>query len=299
MESPAIGTEAHDDIPQRRKRPKPPPPVDEETGEDGAPVEPEPEPVVEKKPLPPRPDRELPGAEDLQRHTAKAVRRSRGPAARDRKPLGARPQPVEDPAVALKRLVGPDRAKSLARRLNDAGRAYQSDRFDDAQKALRPIVKEAPELADGRELMGLAYYRMGKWTEAINQLEHFRAITHSTEQHPVLMDCHRAKKRWADVEILWTELGETSPAGDLITEGRIVLAGAQADQDDLAAAIRTLQAGWKLPKRPQEYHLRRAYALADFYDRAGKAARARELFKWIAGHDQRFADVKTRVKALS
>ncbi|MEM7142016.1 MAG: hypothetical protein AAF548_13400 [Actinomycetota bacterium] len=253
----------------------------------------------EKKPLPPKPERALPGAADLQRHAEKAVRRSRGPAARDRKPLGARPQPVEDPEVVLKRLVGADRAKSLLRRLNDAGRAFQTERFNDARTALRPIVKEAPDLADGRELMGLTLYRMGKWTEAINQLENFRELTHSTEQHPVLMDCHRAKRRWHDVEALWSELGEASPASEIVTEGRIVLAGARGDQDDVPGAIRILQAGWKLPKRPQDHHLRRAYALADLYDRAGKTARARELFKWIAGHDPRFADVKSRVKALS
>lgn len=310
MESPAIGTEGMDDIrPPRKRRPKPPVDAEGETtdgsgsdssgsdgsGSDGAaPVE----PVVEKKPLPKK-ERELPGAEDLQRHAAKAVRRSRGPDVRERKPLGARPQRVQDPEAALDRLVGKDRSKKLVRRLNEAGRAFEAERFDDARKALRPVLTEAPEFADARELLGLSLYRLGRWKAAIDELEAFRELTHSTEQHPVLMDCHRAKGRWADVEALWEELGEASPAGHLVTEGRIVLAGAQADQDDIEKAIRTLQAGWKLPKRPQDHHLRRAYALADLYDRAGKTARARELFKWIAGHDPRFADVKTRVKTLS
>ncbi|MDW3218785.1 MAG: tetratricopeptide repeat protein [Acidimicrobiales bacterium] len=300
MESPAIGTEAMDDIrPPRKRPPKPPVDVDGESGDgEGHEGGPPAEPVVEKKPLPKK-ERDLPGAEDLQRHAAKAVRRSRGPAARERKPLGARPQRVQDPAVVLDRLVGKDRAKKLLRRLNDAGRAFQTERFDDARAALRPVLAEAPELAEARELYGLSLYRLGRWKAAIDELEAFRELTHSTEQHPVLMDCHRAKGRWADVEALWEELGEASPAGDLVTEGRIVLAGAQADQGDIDKAIRTLQAGWKLPKRPQDHHLRRAYALADLYDRAGKAARARELFKWIAGHDPRFADVKTRVKTLS
>ena len=160
-------------------------------------------------------------------------------------------------------------------------------------------MKEAPSLPDGRELMGLTLYRLGKWREAIDQLEVFRELTDSTEQHPVLADCYRALGRLDDVEFLWRELGEASPSSEIVTEGRIVLAGAYADNGDLGKAIRTLEAGWKLPKRPGDQHLRRAYALADFYDRAGKAARSRELFKWIAGHDPRFADVKTRVKQLS
>jgi len=311
MESPAIGTEAFDDFPAKRPR-KPrvrpeeeqpteasEPPADEEsTGAEDAPAEAEVEPVVEKKPLP-KPDRELPGAEDLERHAAKAVRRSRGPSLRERKPLGGRPQRVEDPAEVLKRLVGADRVKSLNRKLNDAGRAFEAERFGDARALLRPVVKEAPSLSDGRELMGLTLYRMGRWKEAIDQLETFRELTDSTEQHPVLADCHRALGRWHDVDFLWEELGSASPSSEVVTEGRIVLAGSYADQGDLPKAIKTLQAGWKLPRRPGGHHLRRAYALADFYDRAGKTAKARELFKWVSGHDPHFSDVKTRVKQLS
>jgi tetratricopeptide (TPR) repeat protein len=301
MESPAIGSEGFDDFPQkrpRRPRVEPEPQLDE-NGE-VIPV-PEAEPQPEPK-EPRRREREasdLPDAADLQRHAEKAVKRGRGPAVRDRKPLGARPQRVEDPAVVLKRLVGAERAKSLMRKLRDAGGAFQSERFTDSQTLLRPVVKEAPDLPDGRELMGLSYYRIGKWREAITELEAFRELTHSTDQHPVLADCHRALGRWNDVEAIWAELGEASPSSELITEGRIVVAGAQADQGDLVGAIRTLEQNWKLPKRPGDQHLRRAYALADFYDRAGKAARARELFKWISSNNPGFADVKSRVKALS
>ncbi len=303
MESPAIGTEGFDDFPA--KRPRKPKAASEgeaaavDGAENEAPAEPA-EPRPAKKPRPEK-DRLLPGADDLERQAARAVSRSRGKnkATRERKPLGARPQRVEDPAVVLRRLVGADRAKSLHRKLNEAGRAFEAERFTDARALLRPVVKEAPDLVDGRELMGLTLYRLGRWKEAIDQLELFREMTGSTEQHPVLADCHRALGRVNDVEFLWQELGDASPRGDVVTEGRIVLAGTYADQGDLAKAIRTLQAGWKPPKRPADQHLRRAYALADLYDRAGKAARARELFKWIAGHDPRFADVKSRVKQLS
>ena len=293
MDSPAIGTEGDDDLAPRRQRPPRPAdgaggPTTEQAGTTSA-----------ERLRPQKKDRDLPGAADLQRHAAKAVSRSRGPRLRARSPLGARAQPVEDPAVVLNRLVGPERAKSLHRILRNADTAFRAERFGDARAQLRPVVGGAPDLPDGRELMGLSLYRMGKWREAIDQLEAFRALSHSTEQHPVLMDCHRALGRWNDVEALWEELGDASPVGGLVTEGRIVLAGAQADQGDLAKAIRTLETGWKSPRRPRDHNLRRAYALADLYDRAGKTIRSRNLFKWIAGHDPRFADVRSRVKALS
>jgi len=247
---------------------------------------------------PSRPDRELPTADDLQRSAAGAVKRGRGKLIRERKPLAPRPRKTVDPAVALRKLVGEQRAKSLNRRVRQAGGAFDGERFQEVRTLLQPVVREAPELPEGRELMGLAHYRLGRWKDAIDQLERFRDLSGSTEQHPVLADCYRALGRWGDVEELWNELGEASPSAELVIEGRIVFAGAKADQGDIAGALRILEQGWKPPKRPRSHHLRRAYALADLYDRAGRAPRARELFKWVAGHDPELADVEARVKAL-
>ena len=55
---------------------------------------------------------------------------------------------------------------------------------------------------------------------------------------------------------------------------------------------------WHLPRQPREHHLRRAYALADLYERAGKLSRARDLFERIQRADARFGDVGRRLKAL-
>lgn len=195
--------------------------------------------------------------------------------------------------------MGAARADRLVKRLNSGAEAFASERFGDARSLLHPIVKEAPELPEGRELMGLTLYRLGRWKEAVEHLEAFRELTASTEQHPVLADCHRALGRWRDVEELWAELGEASPDPALVTEGRIVMAGARADQGDVAGAIRLLEKGWRRPQRPRPDHLRRAYALADLYDRAGKAPRARQLFAWVADHDPGLADVVDRIRSLS
>ena len=246
-----------------------------------------------------RPQRPRPDADDLERAAQRAVRRGRtGDEPRDRRRLPARPHAVKDPAVVLRKLVGEQRAKTLNRKLNEAAKAFEAERYGDARTQLTPIVKEAPELPEGRELMGLTLYRLGKWKDAIEQLESFRELSGSTEQHPVLADCHRALGHWADVDALWEELGEASPSAELVVEGRIVVAGAKADQGDLTSAIRLLEQNWRPPKRPQGHHLRRAYALADLYDRAGRTPRARELFSWVAGHAPDLADVQARVRSL-
>ena len=139
---------------------------------------------------------------------------------------------------------------------------------------------------------------MGRWREAVNELEQFRLLTASTEQNPVLADSYRALGRHSEVEELWRELGEASPSAALVTEGRIVMAGSLADRDRLADAIRLLERGVRFPKRPREHHLRLWYALADLYERAGDMVRSRQLFQRIVEEDAEFADAALRVRSL-
>ncbi len=187
----------------------------------------------------------------------------------------------------------------MASRLEEAARAFAADRFQDSRRILRPIAEEAPDAPDVRELLGLSYYRLGQWAQAISELEAFRALTGSTEQHPVLADCYRARKDWTAVDELWEELRLVSPHPELVIEGRIVSAGAMADRGLLIEAIRELERGWKTVAKPRSYHLRRAYALADLYERSGATPRARDLFTWILRHDPEFADTALRLGALS
>ena len=206
----------------------------------------------------------------------------------------------EAEAAQLRALVGAKRAKVLEPQFAEAASAYSDERFRDASKALKPIVEEAPEFAAARELFGLTLYRLGRWKPAIRELQAFTDLSRgSVEQHPVLADCYRAIGRYDKVDELWEELREASPGGDLVTEGRIVAAGALADQGRTADAIRLLEKGWKSPKRAKLHHLRRAYALGDLYERAPDVPKARATFAWVAAQDPQFADAAERAAALS
>src|SRR5438477_4840358 len=132
------------------------------------------------------------------------------------------------------------RAAKAEQRLMEAARAFERERYKDAARMLRTLAEEAPGAASVRELYGLALYRLGRWADAARELEAFRKQTGSVEQHPVLADCHRALRHWRSVDRLWAELREASPSAALVTEGRIVAAGARADQGDVAGAIRLL-----------------------------------------------------------
>ncbi|MCU1453585.1 MAG: hypothetical protein JWN46_1731 [Acidimicrobiales bacterium] len=199
----------------------------------------------------------------------------------------------------LARSLSPTRAARAELRLRDAARAYEHERYDEVRRLLKPLAEEAPTVAAVRELLGLAYYRMGRWKDAVRELEQFRDLTRSTEQHPVLADSYRALRRWKAVDELWDELREASPAADLVAEGRIVAAGSLADRDRLGDAIRLLERSRRPVKRPQVHHLRQAYALGDLYERSGDVARARELFRWVAREEPEFADAADRARSLA
>ncbi len=198
----------------------------------------------------------------------------------------------------LRGVVAPNRLDRFESRLKDASDAFRRERYEDARRILRPLAEQAPGASSVRELYGLTLYRLGRWAQAKRQLEAFRTQTNSTEQHPVLADCSRALGHYAEVEELWEELRAASPSAELVAEGRIVAAGALADQGRLDDAISLLEGAAKPTKRPMLHHLRMAYALADLYERAGDLPKARELFGRVAASDEDFVDVQARLRAL-
>jgi len=214
----------------------------------------------------------------------------------------SRPRSRKVPKVVTEEVAGavePSLAPRVERRLGQAADAFERDHLADALRILRPLRREAPNVAAVRELTGLAYYGTGQWALAAKELEAFRSLGGSVEQHPVLADCYRALKRYKAVAELWEELREASPGAALVTEGRIVAAGALADQGDVNGAIKLLEKGPVRPSRAAGlHHARLWYALADLYERAGDAPKARELFARVVAVEPGLADAAERLSAL-
>ena len=150
---------------------------------------------------------------------------------------GVAPSPLTIDRSELERAGGREQRGRLERTLREAARAFEGGRLDEALPRLRSLASQAPAYPPARELYGLALYQAGRWDDALRELGAFAALTGSTEQHPVMADCHRARRRWAEVERLWDELRAASPSAELMTEGRIVVAGTRADQGRLQEAI--------------------------------------------------------------
>ncbi len=237
--------------------------------------------------------------DDLEEEANRAVQRGRRPDRVASPGRGRDESEIEDGVRAdLSKAVGAVRVDRYERRLKDASRAFEGERFTDAARILRKLADEAPTAASVRELYGLTLYRLGRWRAAAKELEAFRLLGGSTEQHPVLADCYRALGSHSKVDELWDELKAASPGADLVTEGRIVTAGSLIDRGEVGAAVSLLEQGFTFPKRAKPHHLRRAYALADAYERAGDVIRARELFGRVVAADPDFADARRRQRAL-
>jgi tetratricopeptide (TPR) repeat protein len=182
-------------------------------------------------------------------------------------------------------------------KLEDAARAYSADRYQDALRILRKLVAQSPSSAAVRELLGLTFYRMGRWQWAVRELEAYHKLSGSYDQFPVVADCYRAMRQYSDAEATWEELRQASPSAEVVAEGRLVAAGSLADQGDLRGAVKLLEGSLRR-SRPKVSHLRQWYALADLYERAGELSRARELFSQIAAVDPDAYDVRQRLVAL-
>ena len=189
-----------------------------------------------------------------------------------------------------------DRAiERLARSLH----AFEAHRYSEARKLIMPLLPKVSGIAIVHEVAGLSMYRLGRWQDAADQLEIARGIAAGeVTNHPVLADCYRALRRYEKVTELWESLKLMSPPAGLLAEGRIVAAGALADQGELQAAVRMMTHGTSDPHKVQEHHLREWYVLADLYDRAGDVASARRLFVKIQSSEPKFADVADRLNTL-
>jgi tetratricopeptide (TPR) repeat protein len=257
----------------------------------------EPEVWLRDPPLPATPAR--PGRAGGARRAASPRRpTSDRSAAGARRPGGTPNAPAGGRAENAPRGGVSTAAVKQERRLAEAAKAYEADRYADARRLLRALVERGDASPAVRELHGLTLYRMGKWREAIAELEAFAAATRSFDQHPVLADCHRALRNWGAVEEVWEEIRHASPSPEVVAEGRIVAAGALADQGRISVALQLLDRGRSNVKRPALHHLRLWYAQADLYERAGEIPRARELFRAILRHEPDFVDAAERLTAL-
>ena len=214
----------------------------------------------------------------------KARRRPRGPVS------------VRDEILRHGGTRGDRRFQAMA----EASEAYDEGRERDAVRILRPLVKAMPGAPSVRELLGLSLYRSGQYPAAAEQLEAYVAITGEVDQHPVLMDCARARRDHDRVDELWRELAEVSPGRGARDRGSHRARGlARGPRPAARRRSRCSRAG-PTPRPSACRSTTSASGTRSPTSRsaAGNLPRARTLFDRVRRHDASFADVAERLAAL-
>lgn len=237
--------------------------------------------------------------------TAARVERSgegRNAAARVHAVAGADvlPEAVANEIRGAAATATPRQREALVERMQRMLGAFSYGRYEEVARLGRGLANAAPEVLAVRQLLGLASYQLGRWREAVRQLEAYREMSGESDAVPPLMDAYRALGRRRKVSELWTQLRHGVADADVLAEARIVAAGTLADSGDLQGAISLLVSSGaaKALRNPADRHLRQWYALGDLYERAGDLPSARELFTRVQRVDPEAYDVTDRVAGL-
>lgn len=157
----------------------------------------------------------------------------------------------------------------------------------------------APRSGRLRELLGLAHYHSGNWSEAAGELLAYRRLTASLDQNHVIADCYRAMGRFDRALEVCNEVHRNQVSDEVWTEVTIVAAGALADKGALDQALARLAQGELKPAAVEPHHLRLWYVKADLLERAGRTKEAKELWESIFALDRDFYDVEERLSSAS
>ncbi len=177
--------------------------------------------------------------------------------------------------------------------------AFGENDYARASSLAKQAKTRAPRSGRLRELLGLAYYHSGNWTEAASELLTYRRLTGDIDQNHVIADCYRAAGRFDRALEVCDEVDRTRVSDEVWTEVTIVAAGALADKGDIDQALTRLARGELKPAAVEPHHLRLWYVRADLLDRSGRQQEAKELWELILGEAGEFYDVDERLNALA
>jgi tetratricopeptide (TPR) repeat protein len=152
----------------------------------------------------------------------------------------------------------------------------------------------APRSPSVREILGLIYYRLGRWQEALRELLAYKRLSGKRSQDHLIADCERALGKPERALDFLDKLKASEVGEETLIEGLVVAAGALQDlgRPGDAADLLTKAAG--PPRIVREYHLRLWYALADALENAGRRPEARPWWDAIYAEDPEFFDVAER-----
>jgi tetratricopeptide (TPR) repeat protein len=187
------------------------------------------------------------------------------------------------------------RLESVTSEINEAIEAYQAGNYEDAATLAERAKNEAPRSGRIRELLGLSYYRSGRWHDALRELLTYRRLTGRKDQNHLIADCYRADERIDKALHTINEVSQNEVPLEIWSELLIVAASTIAESGDISRALAQLARTDLKPRKVEPYHLRLWYVRADLLEKAGRSAEARREWETIAAEDPTFFDVADRL----
>jgi tetratricopeptide (TPR) repeat protein len=157
----------------------------------------------------------------------------------------------------------------------------------------------APRSAAAREVLGMAYYGVERWRDAVTELKAYKRICGRTDQNHLIADCYRALGRPEEAVPLADEvLRDRGAPNEAKAEAVIVAASALADRERYGEALALLARAKTREDVSQEYTLRLWYVRGDILARAGRTEEAALEFRKIMRHDPAAFDAAERLSEL-
>ncbi len=220
---------------------------------------------------------------------------------------GARPKGTPTKKALLPREIEEDirrtaRPAQQVDALSRLARAIELLERDDPRGAVPEAEKAkalAPRSASVREVLGMAYYGVGRWQEAITELKAFKRLSGRPDQNHLIADSLRGLGRPVEAVPLAEELLRDRRApNEAKAEAVIVAASALADQKRFPEALALLARAKTRADVAEDYTLRLWYVRGDILARAGRDDEAATEFRKVMRHDPSAFDAAERLAEL-
>jgi tetratricopeptide (TPR) repeat protein len=220
---------------------------------------------------------------------------------------GARPNGTPTKRAELPREVDEDirrtaRPAQQADAASRLARAIERLERDDPRGAVTEAEKakvHAPRSASVREVLGMAYYGVGRWQEALTELKTYKRISGRSDQNHLIADCLRGLGRPMEAVPLAEEiLRDRGAPNEAKAEAVIVAASALGDQERYREALALLARARTREDVAEAYTLRLWYVRGDILARAGRRDEAATEFRKVMRHDPAAFDAAERLAAL-
>jgi tetratricopeptide (TPR) repeat protein len=218
-------------------------------------------------------------------------------ASRPQAPAGTLPRQIQE---EIRRTAPAGKDRDAMSRL---ARAIELLDRDDPKAAAAEAEKAkglAPRSGAVREVLGLAWYGLGRWREALTELKAYKRISGRPDQNHLIADSLRGLGRPAEAVPLAEEaLRAQGVPNEAKAEAVIVAASALADQGKFAEALAFLGRAKTREDVAEDYTLRLWYVKGDILERSGRPAEAAVEFRRIMRHDAGAFDAAERLAAIS